>query len=115
MHNGNCHTIHIEGGGDNVARASLGCLYATCIHSTPVISMFHFDKQVGDCPLALRTITEWLTDLRQDPKSELGTAAAAEAPDEQQGKRQVPARRSPAILPVWGWCDPGKDIATNIG
>ncbi len=77
--------------------------------------MFHSDTQVGNCPLALRTITVWLTDLRQNPKSELGAAAAAEGPDEQQGKRQVPARRSPAILPEWGWCDPGTGIATNLG
>ena len=77
--------------------------------------MFRFHKQLGNRPLAPRTIAVWLTDLRQNPKSELGTAAAAEVPDEQQGKRQVAARRSAAILPEWGWCDPGTDIATNLG
>ncbi|MEP6765362.1 MAG: hypothetical protein ABJB66_13675 [Gemmatimonadaceae bacterium] len=77
--------------------------------------MFHFDKRVGNRPLALRTINEWLTELRQNPKSELGAAAGGEIPDEEQGKRRLPARRSPAILPEWGWCDPGTDIATNLG
>ncbi len=77
--------------------------------------MFNFDKQVGDRLIALRTINDWLTELRQNPKSELGAAAGGEIPDEQQGKRQVPARRNPAVLPEWGWCDPGTAIATNLG
>lgn len=114
-HHVNCHTIHIEGGRTNVACASFGCSYATYTSSTPEISVLNFDKQVGNRPLTLLTITELLTEVRQNPKSELGAAAGGEIAGEQQGKRRQPARRIPAIFPEWGWCDPGTDIATNLG
>jgi hypothetical protein len=96
-------------------RAAIDCAYTTCPDATPELSVSNFYIQVNDLPLALRAVTQWLTEVRQNPESEFGAAAGGEIPDEQQGKRPLPARRSPAIRPEWGWCDPGTGIATNLG
>ncbi len=83
--------------------------------STAEVSVFHFDNQFGNLPLALRSITDRLAELDRKPKSEPVAGAGAEIAADEADQRRLPVRRSPAVVREWGWCDPGTGIATNLG